>query len=206
MTERVSPQQAWDQLVEGNRRFAQGRPERAHQDAARRSELTSGQQPDAVVFGCGDSRVPCETLFDQGFGDIFVVRTAGQVLDEAVLGSVEFGISPLQVPLIVVLGHSSCGAVGAARTAVETGRMPAGFVRVVAEKIVPTVLDCANRGITDYRAVVDAHTTATADLLMARSSLIRAAVEAGDTAIVCATYQLEDGVVAPVSVVGDVHL
>lgn len=206
MSNRITPQQAWDQLVEGNRNFAAGRSTHSHQDAARRAALVDGQQPNAVVFGCGDSRVPCETLFDQGLGDLFVVRSAGEVLDEAVLGSIEFGVSPLDVPLIVVLGHSLCGAVGAARSAVETGTLPGGFVRVVAEKIIPTVLDCRSRGITGYRQTVDEHTTVVAAQLLVQSGLIREAVEAGRTAIVSATYQLEDGVVAPVSTVGDVRV
>ena len=202
----MTPQEAWDELVDGNRRFASGQPARAHQDAATLAALVSGQQPHSVIFGCGDSRVPCETLFDQGFGDVFVVRSAGEVLDEAVLGSLEFGIHVLDVPLLVVLGHSSCGAVGAARSAVENGEMPPGFVRAVAEKIIPTVLDCANRGITDYREVVDEHTKAVPAQLLVRSGLIRDAVESGRTAIVSATYQLEDGIVAPVSVVGDIRI
>lgn len=206
MKNRGTPQQAWDELVAGNRRFSSGHPGRAHQDAATLASLVSGQQPHSVIFGCGDSRVPCETLFDQGFGDVFVVRSAGEVLDEAVLGSLEFGIHVLDVPLLVVLGHSSCGAVGAARSAVETGQLPPGFVRSVAEKIIPTVLDCANRGITDYREVVDEHTKAVPAQLLVQSGLIREAVESGRSAIVSATYQLEDGVVAPVSVIGDVDV
>jgi carbonic anhydrase len=206
MSAQVTPQEAWDRLVEGNKRFASGKPTHPHQDAALRTELASGQQPPAVVFGCGDSRVPCETVFDQGLGDVFAIRTAGQVLDEAVLGSLEFGVGPLQAPLLVVLGHSSCGAVGAARSAVETGAMPEGFVRIVAEKVIPTVLSCANRGITSYRDIVDEHVRVTVELLMSQSPLIREAVDSGRAAIVGATYQLEDGVVAPLMTVGDIRI
>ena len=87
------------------------------------------QHPFAVIFGCSDSRLAAEIIFDLGLGDAFVVRTAGQVIDDAVLGSLEYSVSVLGVPLIVVLGHDSCGAVTATKAAVETGQMPAGFIR-----------------------------------------------------------------------------
>lgn len=204
MNEHTTAQQAWQQLVDGNQRYASGSPAYPQQDAARRESLAGGQQPTAVVFGCGDSRVPVELLFDQGLGDVFVVRTAGQALDDAVLGSLEFGVEPLQVPLLVVLGHSSCGAVGAAMAAAETGEFPSGHVRAIAEKVLPTVLQCRSRGETDYRAVVDAHVRATIDLLLEQSPMIKDAVDSGRLALVGATYQLEDGLVAPVATVGDV--
>src|SRR5690606_41469675 len=99
------------------------------QGAARRAELAVAQNPFAVIFGCSDSRVAAEIIFDQGLGDAFVVRTAGHVLDTTVIGSIEYGIGVLGTPLIVVLGHDHCGAVEAASDALRTCQIPHGFVR-----------------------------------------------------------------------------
>lgn len=102
------------QLLAGNRRFVGGAPEHPNQDAARRAETTSSQHPFAVLFGCSDSRPATEVLFDRGLGDLFVVRTAGLVMGPEVLCSIEYGVDQLDCPLVIVLGHDSFGAVGAA--------------------------------------------------------------------------------------------
>ena len=118
----ITGAEAMQKLLEGNARFVSGNV--SHQDQyvlERRSELISSQHPFAIVVGCSDSRVPPEAVFDQGLGDIFVVRTAGQVLDNASLGSIEYAVEHLGVPLVVVLGHDSCGAVTAA---VKGGEAP----------------------------------------------------------------------------------
>src|ERR1700710_2543505 len=106
----TNPMTAWKALKEGNDRFVTGKPAHPSQSIADRARLTHGQKPTAVVFGCADSRVAAEIIFDQGLGDMFVVRTAGHVADLAVLGSIEYAVTVLDVPLIVVLGHDSCGA------------------------------------------------------------------------------------------------
>jgi carbonic anhydrase len=93
-----------------------------------------------VLFGCSDSRVAAEIIFDQGLGDLFVVRTAGHVLDTTVIGSIEYGVDILGAPLVVVLGHDRCGAVGAATDALMTGKMPTGFVRAVVDRVIPSLL------------------------------------------------------------------
>ena len=136
----LTPALAWRRLREGNERFVAGESSHPNQDASRRSSLVENQHPFAVIFGCSDSRLAAEIIFDLGLGDAFVVRTAGQVIDDAVLGSLEYSISVLGVPLIVVLGHDSCGAVSATKTAVETGQMPVGFIRDLVERITPSVL------------------------------------------------------------------
>src|SRR4029077_4165704 len=100
----TDPKSSWKTLKEGNERFVAGRPEHPSQSIEHRASLAGGQKPIAAVFGCGDSRVPAEIIFDQGLGDIFVVRTAGHVMDSAVLGSIEFAVTVLDVPLIVILG------------------------------------------------------------------------------------------------------
>ena len=101
-------------LRDGNQRFVDGASIHPNQDSARRHELVSSQSPVCVIFGCSDSRLAAEIIFDVGLGDVFVIRTAGQVIDDAVLGSLEYSVDVLDIPLIVVLGHDSCGAVTAA--------------------------------------------------------------------------------------------
>src|SRR4051794_8196841 len=107
----ITPDEAFAALMAGNRRFVTGTQDHPNQDAARRAETAPAQSPFAVLFGCADSRLAAEIIFDQGLGDLFVVRTAGQVLGVEVLGSIEYGVSLLGCPLVVVLGHDSCGAV-----------------------------------------------------------------------------------------------
>ena len=110
----MNPQATMQFLLDGNRRFVEDRLERPHADGTRRRELVGGQKPLAAVLGCSDSRVPPELVFDQGLGDLFVVRSAGQLADDSNLGSLEFAVAVLGVRLIVVLGHEDCGAVSAA--------------------------------------------------------------------------------------------
>lgn len=193
MTERISPQQAWDQLIEGNGRFVSNTPRHPNQDLERRNMLEHGQRPTAVLFGCGDSRVASEIIFDQGLGDLFVVRTAGHIIDDAVLGSIEFGVELLDVPLIVILGHQSCGAIAAGIAAAESGEMPPGYVRDIAVQVMPSVARAHAAGDASPAAVGALHVRATADLLFERSRICHDAVERGDLAIVGATYALHDG-------------
>ena len=142
----LTPAQAFEQLLDGNQRFAEDRPTKADQDRGRRAELADGQHPFAVVFGCGDSRVAAELVFDQGLGRLFVVRTAGHVVDAGVLGSVEFGVDLLSIPLVVVLGHESCGAVTAGVDALETGTMPRSYLRDIVEHVAPSLLVAQRAG------------------------------------------------------------
>ncbi|SHT34670.1 carbonic anhydrase [Mycobacteroides abscessus subsp. bolletii] len=117
----------WKDLKAGDQRFIHGSPHHPSQDIARRAQLAAGQDPKVVLFGCSDSRVAAEIIFDQGLGDMFVVRTAGHVIDSAVLGSMEYAITVLGVPLIAILGHDSCGAVQATLSALDEGSMPGGL-------------------------------------------------------------------------------
>ena len=121
-------------LAAGNARFMADERAHPHQDVHFRSRIALRQNPFAIFFGCADSRVAAEIIFDQGLGDLFVVRTAGHVIDPSVLGSLEFGVGVLDCPLIVVLGHDSCGAVRAAEVAVRTGEVPGGFLRDIVER------------------------------------------------------------------------
>ena len=149
----TNPVTAWKALKEGNERFVAGKPAHPSQSVEHRASLVGGQKPTAVIFGCADSRVAAELIFDQGLGDVFVVRTAGQAIDSAVLGSIEYAVTVLNVPLIVVLGHNSCGAVKATISAIDDGAIPGGFVRDVVERVVPSILAGRRDGLTTRRRV-----------------------------------------------------
>lgn len=180
-------------LLAGNGRFVAGLPEHPNQDAARRSQVVAQQRPFAVVFGCSDSRLAAEIIFDRGLGDLFVVRTAGHVLGPEILGSIEYGVSVLECPLVVVLGHDACGAVAATRDAVENGTPTPGYVRDVIERVTPSVLAVRAAGHTEDTDFISAHTRYTADLLLERSRALAAATTAGRAAVVGLTYRLADG-------------
>lgn len=199
-----TPQQAWDDLVAGNRRFVAGTPNHPHQDIERRHLLEAGQRPNAILFGCGDSRVASEIIFDQGLGDLFVVRTAGHIVDNAVLGSIEFGVGVLGVPLIVILGHDSCGAVKATLESSESGNLPTGFIREIVERVMPSVLSGHAAGLSTPEEIEAEHVRSTALLLTERSRLIHEAVESGTLGIVGATYALGEGSASAVTTLGEV--
>ncbi|MFJ1458593.1 carbonic anhydrase [Nocardia sp. N2S4-5] len=189
----TNPISAWKSLREGNDRFVNGTLEHPSQGADRRATLVSGQQPSAILFGCGDSRVAAEIIFDQGLGDMFVVRTAGHVVDSSVLGSIEYGVEVLDVPLIVVLGHDSCGAVRATIDALDGGNVPGGFIRSVVEKVTPSILIGRREGLTGVDELEARHVVETSKLLMQRSMTISQRVATGELAIACVTYKLQDG-------------
>jgi carbonic anhydrase len=200
----TSPVTAWKALKEGNERFVAGKPEHPSQSVEYRASLAEGQRPTVALFGCGDSRVAAEIIFDQGLGDMFVVRTAGHVIDSAVLGSIEFAVSVLNVPLIAVLGHDSCGAVKATLSALEEGVVPGGYVRDIVERVTPSILAGRREGLTRVDEFEARHVTETGAQLMARSTAIADRVASGDLAIVGLTYHLADGRVALRDHLGDI--
>ena len=182
-----------DRLVAGNRRFLGGHTRHPNQSVRWAASLASGQHPFATVLGCVDSRVPVEIVTDQGVGDLFPARTAGHVLDDAVLGSLEYGVEHLKIPLLIVLGHESCGAVTAAIETVDAGGRADGAIQYLVDAIRPSVL--ATEKIADPKARVDAtvraHARATAKQLTKVSKIIREAVHAGELGIVAARYDLD---------------
>ncbi|MFF8841595.1 carbonic anhydrase [Streptomyces sp. NPDC015127] len=192
-TSTLTPREALEMLLAGNQRFVSGTPQHPNQDAARRSDIAPAQNPFAVLFGCSDSRLAAEIIFDQGLGDLFVVRTAGHVTGPEVLGSIEYGASVLNCPLVVVLGHDSCGAVAATRAAVEDGVTAPGYVRDVIERVTPSVLAARSAGLTRDSDVIAEHTRHTVDLLLDRSRVLADQVKAGRTAVVGLSYRLDDG-------------
>ena len=169
-----------------------------------RASLAEGQRPIAVVFGCADSRVAAEIIFDQGLGNMFVVRTAGHVIDSAVLGSIEYAVAMLDVPLIVVLGHDSCGAVEATLKALDDGVIPRGYVRDLVERVTPSVLAGRREGLSKVDEFEARHVRETAAQLLSRSTTILERIPTGDLAIVGLTYRLADGRVVLRESVGDI--
>lgn len=195
---------AWKALKEGNERFVVGKPQHPSQSAEHRATLTEAQRPTAAVFGCADSRVAAEIIFDQGLGDMFVVRTAGHVIDSAVLGSLEYAVTVLDVPLIVVLGHDSCGAVKATLTAHDDGVMPGGYVRDLVERVMPSILLGRREGLTRVDEFEAHHVHQTAVQLISRSTAIAERVAASELAVAGLTYHLADGRVVLRDCLGDI--
>jgi carbonic anhydrase len=187
----VPPAEALAELLAGNRRFVSGRPEHGHKVSAA-AAASGGQQPHAVVLGCIDSRVPLEAIFDQTFGSICVVRSGGHVVDRAVLGSVGFAVNELKVPLVMVLGHVRCGAVGATVDALRAGARPAGDVGYLVDEIAPSVRAA---GLDDPMATEKAiriHVKRTVRRMRDVAG-VPEAVEAGRVDIVGAVYDLDTG-------------
>lgn len=195
---------AWKALKEGNQRFVEGKPEHPSQSVEHRASLADAQMPSAVVFGCADSRVAAEIIFDQGLGDMFVVRTAGHVIDSAVLGSIEYAVTVLDVPLIVVLGHDSCGAVKATLSAIDDGTLPPGYVRDVVERVTPSILLGRRDGLTRVDEFEARHVNETAAQVAARSTAVSDRLDSGRLAIAGVTYHLADGRVVLRDHLGDI--
>jgi carbonic anhydrase len=198
MMDIMTPQESYEKLHRGNARFMEDRSAHPRQDSARRELLTTGQRPAAVVLACSDSRVPVEIIFDQGLGDVFVIRTAGEITDLSVLASLEFAVAGLGVPLVVVLGHESCGAVGAAQHALETGELPPGFQRVLVEKVTPSLLASRARGGDSSEDFERTHVEEIANHIVDRSPQILQGVRDGSCAVVGMRYRLSDGYTEPV--------
>lgn len=201
----TDPIKAWASLRDGNHRFVEGEMRHPSQNTERREKLVAAQNPKAVMFGCSDSRVAAEIIFDQGLGDLFVIRTAGHISDSAVLGSIEYAIHILDTPLIVVLGHDSCGAVKATVDALRTGEIPPGFLRDVVEKVSPSILNGRREGLSTIDDFEARHVLETGELLQQRSKIISDRIDEGRLAIVGVTYKLSDGRAYLRSVVGDVE-
>jgi carbonic anhydrase len=200
----TSPVTAWKALKEGNERFVAGKPEHPSQSIEYRASLAGEQRPTAVVFGCADSRVAAEIIFDQGLGDMFVVRTAGHVIDSAVMGSIEYAVTVLNVPLIAVLGHDSCGAVKATLAALDDGSVPGGYVRDIVERVTPSILLGRRDGLTRVDEFEARHVSETGLQMLDRSTVISQRVADGTLAIVGLTYHLADGKVALREHFGDI--
>lgn len=202
--DRRTPAQVWREMARGNERFVAGEPQHPRQDVERRTELASAQAPHAALFGCSDSRLAAEIIFDKGLGDLFVVRNAGQVISDSVIGSLEYAVAVLEVPLIVVLGHDECGAV---RAAIDAEKPDATPLPPHIAKLIAPIRPAVHRvpsddGDPDILEVGREHLRDTVAELLENSELIGAAIAAGTLAVVGANYRLLEGRVVPDVVLG----
>ncbi|MDR9501451.1 MAG: carbonic anhydrase [Desulfurivibrionaceae bacterium] len=183
--------QALAMLMEGNKRFVDTQATHPHQDAEYRIGLGKGQAPFAAILACADSRVPPEVLFDEGLGDLFVVRVAGNIINDQLLGSLEYAAAHLNTPLIMVMGHTSCGAIGAVASGAELD----GHIASLAPAIQPAVdkVKGMEGNLTDNAAREVARMTA--DELRSSQPILADLVRKGKVKVVAAFYDLETGVV-----------
>ena len=198
----ISAKTALDRLREGNRRFtADVQSLDTLASRTHRSELAGGQEPFAIILGCSDSRVPAEIVFDQGLGDLFVIRVAGNIVASSQVGSVEFAAERFATRLVVVLGHSRCGAIQAT---IEQLRQPADHqsrnLRAIVDRIRPSVegllaTELRNDPEALVRQAVRANIRASVDHLRHGSDLLERLVEIDGMAVVGAEYSLETGIV-----------
>jgi len=192
-----SPEEALQRLLDGNRRFR----ERSSAPLARTwngQMATDAQRPFAIVLGCSDSRTPVEIVFDAGFGELFVIRIAGNIVAPSVVGSIEFAVSQFGSRLVVVMGHTRCGAVGATVKAIQTGLGPESKnIRSITDRIAPHIQGLVRPEDSDgiAREAVRVNVRASADHLRHGSRIIEELVAAGRVAVVGAEYELETGAV-----------
>ena len=188
---KVGGEEALQRLMDGNVRFVKSQSTHPHQTIQRRIELTKGQEPFAIILSCSDSRVTPETVFDQGLGDIFVVRVAGNVVDNLGLGSIEYAAEHLHVPLIMVLGHEKCGAVAAT---VAGGHAP-GHINSVVKAIKPAV--AATKGMKGdaVENVVRANVQSVVQQIQKSKPILNELVSKGKLKVVGARYDLDTGTV-----------
>ena len=190
---KVSPADALARLKAGNQRFVAGKLQHPHQDSKRRAELAKGQRPFAIVLGCADSRTSPEVLFDQGLGDLFVVRVAGNVLDDHALASIEYAVEHLGAQLIVVLGHQRCGAVQAAKETIDSNAEAPAHINSLVTAIQPAVE--ATRG-ADVEATVKANIDNVVEGLRSSEPVLKKEVETGAINVVGAYYNLDTATVS----------
>jgi len=186
-----SADQVWSTLMAGNSRFVAGRPQ-VRALISLRERLASGQSPKAILLSCSDSRVGPELIFDQSLGDLFVVRTAGNVADAVALGSIEYAVDHLHTPLLVVLGHQRCGAVSAACSG---EKMPSHNLDAIMNKINPAVTQAKTYAKADdlIESAIKENVYQSAKDVLANSEIIRDAVKSGKLSVIEAEYELDTG-------------
>lgn len=188
----VNPQAALARLIEGNKRFVEGKRLNPNQSKLRLQETSVAQYPFAAILGCADSRVPAEIVFDQGLGDLFVVRVAGNVASQTAIGSLEFATSILGAQLIIVLGHARCGAVVAA----TKGDPLPGRIGIFVEEIKPAVERVRNKtGSLEENSII-ANVQYQAEKLAESSTILRGLIKEGKLKIAGGRYDLASGKVS----------
>lgn len=191
MTHHTEADQALKKLIEGNKRFASLKQKHPNQGVRRRAEVSKGQKPFAVIVGCSDSRIPPEILFDQGIGDIFVIRDAGNIVDDVVLGSIEYAVDHLGTRLVVILGHSKCGAV----TATVQGGEAHGHVGSIVKAIIPAVKKAKGEKGDLIDNAIRANIGIVTKQVKSSTPVIAKLVRTGKVKVVGAHYDIDTGLV-----------
>ena len=192
----LPPDVALRRLEEGNQRFRQGSGGAAAGRGFDAARSTAAQQPFAIVLGCSDARTPVEIVFDQGYGDLFVVRVAGNIVAPSIVGSIEFAASQFGTRLVVVMGHTGCGAIAATMNALATGLGPESKnLRAITDRIAPHIEAIALQGSgpETMREAVHANVRASVDHLRHGSQILEELVLKGRVVVVGAEYDLETG-------------
>ena len=195
----LTAQEALMRLQEGNKRFVEGKSTYNTNDTRRRNELVDGQTPFAIILGCSDSRVPAEIVFDQGLGDLFVIRIAGNIVAPSQIGSIEFAVETFQTPLVVVLGHTRCGAVAATLTQIRQPQASRSqHLRSIVERIRPAVepLSEIRTDLTPEQLLeraIRSNIRMSVNQLRHGSSFLEEIHDSGSLWIVGAEYSLESG-------------
>lgn len=190
----MTPDEALDRLRQGNINFLNDTPNRPVMDSASRLRLAAGQQPFAAYVSCSDSRVPPELLFGKGLGELFIVRNAGNTVDTAAMGSLEFAVGVLKVPLIVVMGHEGCGAVKAALSVVRDNERFPGNIGKMIQPILPAVLEASHSGELTMESAVRQNVRRVVTELREEASPILLHPQAiGTLKVVGAYYHLSSG-------------
>jgi carbonic anhydrase len=188
----VAPAEAISKLKEGNGRYTSGNLQHPGQTSERRTELANTQHPFAAILSCSDSRVPPEIVFDQGLGDLFIVRVAGNVINDEGLGSLEYTVDHLGTRLIVVLGHQSCGAVDAAKKTIAAKGKAPGHIQSLVTAIKPAV---EATGKDDLETTIKANVKNVVQALRSSTPILKAEVDAGKIRVIGGYYSLDTGAV-----------
>lgn len=187
--ENLSSEEALKKLIDGNTRFVELEMQHPDETKNRRSEMMKGQHPFVVILSCSDSRVPPEIIFDQGLGDIFEIRNAGNVLDKHTIGSIEYAVMHLGVKLIVIMGHQDCGAVAATLS----GTHETKYIESLKRSIEPAVKKCEKEGNVSSDAVVKAHVILDIQELLSQDTELNKYMKENNVKIVPAYYHLDSG-------------
>lgn len=191
----ITPDEALARLLEGNRRYVANKSFCPNESATTRTKLATGQAPFAIILGCSDSRVPPEVVFDFGLGDLFVIRVAGNIVEDAGVGSIEYAVEHLGTPLIVVLGHERCGAVKATIETLEAGAEAPGHIAELVRKLKPAVEASAKTPGDKVDNAVRENVRRMVSELAGLEPFLKEKVEAGKVKVVGARYDLDSGVV-----------
>ncbi|MBP1747090.1 MAG: mtcA2 [Deltaproteobacteria bacterium] len=191
MADTLNVQQSLKKLLEGNKRCVVCKQQNPRQDARRRKEVSKGQKPFAVIVGCSDSRIPPELIFDQGLGDLFVVRLAGNIVDALALGSIEYAVEHLGTKLIVVLGHGKCGAV----TAATKGPDAPGHVGAIVKAIQPAVKKVQKMPGDLVDNAIRANASLVVNKIKSSKPILAEMVNKGEIEVIGAYYNIETGAV-----------